>query len=96
MAGRTPPRRQRGAAVGGQAGAVVAGPRGVRGRVVRRARRRHGRLRADDEEDQEEEDTLRALVYISLICQRSAVSKDLVRYRNILCAITEMLKSGSP
>jgi hypothetical protein len=95
VAGGTPPRRRRGAAVGGQAGAVAAGPSGVRGRVVRHARRRHGRLRADDEEDQEEEDTLRALVYISLICQRSAVSKDLVRYRNILCAIAEMLKSGS-
>nr|BAD31031.1 hypothetical protein [Oryza sativa Japonica Group] len=78
VAGGTPPRRRRGAAVGGQAGAVAAGPSGVRGRVVRRARCRHGRLCADDEEDQEEEDTLRVLVYISLICQRSAVSKDLV------------------
>lgn len=60
------------------------------------ASRGEGRRLPCDEEDQEEEDTLRVLVYISLICQRSAVSKDLVRYRNILCAIAEMLKSGSP
>uniref|UniRef100_A0A0E0KH07 RING-type E3 ubiquitin transferase n=1 Tax=Oryza punctata TaxID=4537 RepID=A0A0E0KH07_ORYPU len=48
---------------------------------------------AGDEE--EEEAALRALVYVSQICQRSAASKDLVRRRGVLRAVAEMLKSGS-
>ncbi|KAF0923779.1 hypothetical protein E2562_006737 [Oryza meyeriana var. granulata] len=48
-----------------------------------------------DEEEQEEEAALRALVYVSQICQRSAASKDLVRRRGVVRAVAEMLKSGS-
>ncbi|XP_006651652.2 U-box domain-containing protein 24 [Oryza brachyantha] len=50
---------------------------------------------AGGEEEEREEDALRALVYVSQICQRSAASKDLVRRRGVLRAVAEMLKSGS-
>ncbi|KAL5218961.1 hypothetical protein ABZP36_019645 [Zizania latifolia] len=45
--------------------------------------------------DEEEDAALRALVYVSQICLRSAASKDLVRRRGVLPAVAEMLKNGS-
>ncbi|KAL5209019.1 hypothetical protein ABZP36_004642 [Zizania latifolia] len=46
-------------------------------------------------EEEQKDAALRALVYVSQICQRSAARKDLVRRRGILPAVAEMLKSGS-
>lgn len=46
-------------------------------------------------ESGEEDETLRALVYISQICQRSGAKKNLVREQGIIPMIADMLKSSS-
>uniref|UniRef100_A0A0D9VX27 RING-type E3 ubiquitin transferase n=1 Tax=Leersia perrieri TaxID=77586 RepID=A0A0D9VX27_9ORYZ len=45
--------------------------------------------------EEEEEAALRAMVYVSQLCQRSEASKDIVRRRGVLRAVADMLKSGS-
>jgi hypothetical protein len=42
-----------------------------------------------------EDDTLRALAYVSQICQRSGAKKNLVRNQGIIPALADMLKSSS-
>ncbi|KAI4983473.1 hypothetical protein ZWY2020_023965 [Hordeum vulgare] len=49
------------------------------------------RLHPEDDED----DTLRAMAYISQICQRSGAKKNLVRAQGIISTLADLLKSSS-
>jgi hypothetical protein len=51
--------------------------------------------KACDSLKSEDDDTLRALVFISHMCQRSAAKKNLVRKQGIIPTIADMLKSSS-